>query len=79
MARSDTAQGAFAVTPSDASGLGYITNGLYVGGAGSIKVDFRNDGTGVTLAGVLAGTVLPIQVSKVYATGTTATNIVALI
>jgi hypothetical protein len=36
------------------------------------------DGSTVTLEGVLAGSILPIQVSKIYATGTTATNIHAL-
>lgn len=82
MARSDTASGAVAVTPSDANNLftanaGLATNGLYVGGAGNVKVDMQ-DGSTVTFNGVVAGTTLPIQVRKVYATGTTATNIIAL-
>jgi len=47
---------------------------LFVWGAGNIKVDMAVSWT-VTLTGVVAGTFLPIKVSKVYNTGTTATNI----
>ena len=50
---------------------------LYVGAAGSVKVKMAG-GTEVTFAGVLAGSFLPAQVTQVFATGTTATNIVAL-
>ena len=72
-----SAHGAAAVTPSDSTAL-RPTRGLYVGGAGDVKVDMSMDGTAVTFSGILAGTILPIQVVKVYATDTTATSIVAL-
>jgi len=64
------------VTTSDSAEID-PTRGLYIGGAGNIKVDTAA-GTTVTLNSAAAGSVLPIRVKKVYATGTTATNIVAL-
>lgn len=70
------AGGAFAITPADAGAI-YAT-ALYVGGAGNIKVDMENGDSAVTFVGVAAGTVLPIRVSRVYSTDTTATSIVGL-
>ena len=65
-----------AVTPSDSTDLGNVTRWLYVGGLGSL-VCIMADGTTATFAAVPAGTLLPIRVSRVKATGTTATDIVA--
>jgi hypothetical protein len=53
------------------------TRGVYVGVGGNVKVDMVSGGT-VTFVGVVAGTLLPIQVERIYATGTTATSMVAL-
>ena len=50
---------------------------LYVGGAGDLAV-VTSSGSEVTLVGVLAGSFIPVQVLRVEATNTTATNIVAL-
>ena len=50
---------------------------LYIGGAGNIKVTLI-DGSTVTFSGVPVGTILPVVVTRVFATGTTATNILAL-
>lgn len=50
---------------------------LYVGVAGDVKVTTAG-GDDITFTGVLAGSFIPVQVLKVFATGTTATNIVAL-
>lgn len=72
-----SAHGAVAVTPSDSTAL-RPTRGLYIGGAGNVKVDMSMDGTAVVFSGLLAGSILPIQVVKIYATDTTATSIVAL-
>lgn len=71
-----SAGNAVAVTPSDSVDLTYDTRALYVGGTGDISVITENGQT-VTLVGVPAGSFLPISVSRVRATGTTATNIVA--
>lgn len=71
-----SAGNAAAVTPSDSADLTYDTRALYVGGAGDISIITENGQT-VTLVGVPAGSFLPISVSRVRATGTTATNIVA--
>lgn len=77
MARSDQAAGGAAVTPSDTVGFGFTSFGLYVGGAGNVVAVMANGET-LTFNGVTAGTLLPIQVTRVNATSTTATNIVAL-
>jgi hypothetical protein len=72
-----------AVTPSDTARIadvsGGVNNGcvLYVGGAGNLKVETVG-GDEVTFVGINTGTFLPVQVVKVFATGTSATNILAL-
>ncbi len=68
---------ATAVTTSDTANLPFITRFLFVGGAGNLAVQFPN-GTNCTFTGVTAGTQIPLCVAKVLATGTTATNIVAV-
>lgn len=71
------------VTPSDTENIPSISgtnmNGaaLYVGGAGDVKV-LMVGGDEVTFTGVAAGTFMPALVLRVFSTGTTATNIVAL-
>jgi len=65
-----------AVTPSDSTDLTYIPRALYIGGEGNLKVDMAGGGT-VTFASVPVG-VFPIRVTRVYSTGTAATNIIAL-
>jgi hypothetical protein len=74
------------VAPSDTSNIPSVStqdgsgnNGcvLYVGGYGDVKVDTVGGDT-VTFVGVNGGTFFPLQVLKVYATGTTATNIIAI-
>ena len=51
---------------------------LYIGGAGTLKVDASGAGT-ETFTGMLPGMFVPVNVKKVYATGTSATLIIALI
>lgn len=75
---------AAAVTPSNTTDIPVVTGGtsnngcvLYIGGYGDVKVDTVGGDT-VTFVGILGGTFFPVQVRRVYATGTTATNIVAL-
>ena len=50
---------------------------LYVGGAGNVRV-LTSSGADLTFVGIAAGTFMPVQVKRVYATDTTATDIVAL-
>ena len=50
---------------------------LYVGVAGDVRV-LTADGDDITLKTVGAGTFLPVQTLKVFATDTTATDIIAL-
>lgn len=67
---------ATAVTLSDATVLP-PTRALYIGGAGNLKVTMAY-GTEVTFSGLNAGSILPIQVTKCWSTGSTAASIVAL-
>lgn len=66
-----------AVTKSDTINFFEMTRSLYIGGAGDVTV-LGMDGNPVTFSAVPAGTILPIRVLRVYATGSTATNIVAM-
>jgi hypothetical protein len=70
------AHGAVAVTKSDSTVLP-TTRSLYIGGAGDVAV-VTADGQTVTFSAVPVGSVLPIQVTKVMSTNTTATLILAL-
>jgi hypothetical protein len=65
-----------AVTPSDSTDLAYISRALFIGGAGNIVVTPSSGQANITYT-VPAGMILPIRVSRVLATGTTATNIVS--
>lgn len=65
---------AASVTPSDTVNLS-TPSIIWVGGGGNVRV-LTAQGTDVTFTGVLGGGVLPVQVLRVYATNTTATNMV---
>ena len=67
-----------AVTPSNTTVLPDGVRAVWVGGTGDLAVTMSGDTAAVTLSGVPTGTLLPIQVSKVMSTNTTATLIVAL-
>lgn len=70
-----------AVTASDSTDI--VKQGerwpraLWVGGAGNVAI-VTPDGVVNTLAGVPAGTLLPIQTRRVNSTNTTATSMVAI-
>lgn len=70
------ASNAAAVTTSDTADLTYASKRLWVGGPGAVKVNTVGGAT-VVYAAVPAGTYLKVRATRVYATGTTATNIVA--
>lgn len=67
-----------AVTPNDTTMLpDGPARGFYCGGAGNIKV-LTTAGDAVTLTAIAIGVLHHVQIKQVFATGTTATLIVAL-
>lgn len=72
------AEDAVAITPHDSTDLANVTRGVWVGGAGNVAAVMKL-GTVVTFVGVPAGTLLPIRVSRINATNTTATSLVGLV
>lgn len=70
----------FAIAGSDAADLAFVTRAIYVGGAGNIKVQLADDpvASPVTFVAVPAGTILSIRAKRVWATLTTATNLIGL-
>lgn len=69
---------AFAVTPSDGTALAQPARALYVGGAGAITCRPLGATADVVFSAVPAGSTIPLAVTHVRSTGTTATAIVAL-
>lgn len=67
--------GAVAVTPNDSTDLAELTLALYIGVAGTLKVTMM-DGTVCTYGAIAAGR-HHLRVKRVWATGTSATSIVA--
>jgi len=65
------------ITPHDTNDLSPPTRGLYVGVSGDIKV-ISLDGNDVTFVGIAAGIIHPISCTRVYDTGTTATDVVGI-
>jgi hypothetical protein len=74
------------ITPDDSANItlgGTIIDGLdngvclYVGTTGDVKVTMIAGQT-VTFTNVQGGSMLPIQINKLWATGTTALNFVAV-
>jgi hypothetical protein len=76
MRTNDTPRGAVAITPSDTTTKQLI--GFYVGGAGNVTV-VDALGQTVTFYSVPAGQFIALQINKIKATGTTATNIVGFV
>lgn len=85
MAAVDVSQGGFgepasngeAITKHDTNTLVAVSRALYVGGAGDVAVVMLG-GQSLTFSAVPAGTILPIRVTQVKSTGTTATLILGL-
>ena len=70
------AVGAFEITPSNTVDLAVPARGIYVGVSGDLKVDIG--GVAITFVGLAAGIIHPLNVTRVYQTGTDATNIVGV-
>lgn len=68
--------GAEAVTPNDSVNLANPSV-IYVGVAGNVQVTTAN-GDIVTFTAVPGGSVIPVQVIRVWATSTTATSLVRI-
>jgi hypothetical protein len=69
------ASNAAAVTPSDSANLPTCSKRLWIGGAGNVKVTLVG-GTTVTYSAVPAGTYLQARALQIFASGTTATEII---
>lgn len=72
---SDPSKYGVAITPSDVTNLSAPTRGIYVGVPGNVSV--VQGGATVVYANAPSG-VLPIEVTRVNATGTTASSLVAM-
>lgn len=68
------AEHAFVITPNDATDLAAPTRGIYVGSFGDLRVRMV-DGGDIMFVGLVAGIIHPIRVIRVWATGTTVTDI----
>jgi len=51
---------------------------LFIGVGGNVKVDCSGSGTAIVFKNIPSGSVLPVKVSKIYSSGTTATDVVAI-
>lgn len=70
------ASNAYPVTPDDTGDLAYFSRALNVATSGSVRLTtVRGDEVTVFIA---AGITFPIRARRIWATGTTAANIVAL-
>lgn len=64
------------VTPNDATDLAMVTRAICVAESGLVEVVAKDGGEGAIY--IAAGVPFPIRVSRIKATGTTATGIVGL-
>lgn len=69
----------FPVTPHDTDELPLVTRAVYIGTGGDIVCILKNDGSPVTFKNLADGSLLPLRIRKILATGTTALHIVGLI
>ena len=78
MARENTFNRAFAITPSDTVDIVPEPQGLYVGGAGNAVLVYP-DGSTILYSGLLAGIIYPfVGWVRINATSTTATLLFGL-
>ena len=67
---------AYTVVPHDTNEV-TVTRGIYVGGAGDIKLTTKNNKT-VTFVAVPVGVILPVRAKIIFSTDTTATYMIGL-
>lgn len=70
-----SAGSAAAITPNDVTTFA-ATRGIWVGVSGVVVATIN--GVNITFVGAVAGSIIPIAATRVLATGTTASNLVAL-
>ncbi len=75
---SGPASSGFVIAPSDGVDLPETTRALYVGTGGNLSVRMLHGET-LTLVNVTAGSLLPLRVVRVLATGTTAGALTGLV
>ena len=68
----------FDIVPSDVNDLAYIPRAIYIGSSGDLAVE-PEIGSPVIFTNLFQGTWITIRVKKVLATGTTATNLIAMV
>lgn len=68
----------FAIIPHDTNALTQVPKAVYVGTGGHVTLRATNDSAATTFRNVASGQILDIRASHVLATGTTATDLVAL-
>lgn len=68
----------FAITPDDFADLPNATKALYVGQGGDITVMPLRSDTPVTFRNVASGAIVDIRVRQVFATDTSAADIIGL-
>ena len=64
------------VVPSDTTALLGV-RAIYIGGNGNVAIQCKGNTAPVTHIGMVAGEVYRVQATRIFETGTTATNIVA--
>ena len=77
VAEQSPAHDGVAVSKSDTA-LAVTCRAFYVGTGGDVAVKFPGNSTAVTLKNVPAGTLLPLAVSHIMSTNTTASDFVVL-
>lgn len=65
------------IVPNDSNDLPHVTRAIYIGAAGRISAQLASGAT-IDLEAVPGGTVLPLRVRKILASGTTAGGLVGL-
>jgi hypothetical protein len=74
---SSSFQNAAAVTPHNTNDLANTASALWIGTTGNVTVDLETTGENITFNAVPVG-LFKVRVTRVYAAGTSASNIVAL-
>lgn len=68
----------FHIEPSDTASLPHATKALYIGVGGDVTLRPVGSEADVTFVGLVSGSILPVRVASIRATGTTAESLVGL-